>query len=172
MNFPINWGSPLQQHLNTWSLHQMQNIKALPFFSINKRLPIKICLLLISVFASTPSYTCGPEYDSLGIDMVSSMGFEPRVPSTKDVDFLWYDLVTVPYYRARSEVSGIDKPEKEEIAEFNKRINSSFLSAGRKLKIPEGIEVHQVNKNPEITMVEISFPGKSYNWGICASNNR
>lgn len=150
----------------------MENIKALQFFSINKRLPIKICLLVISVFASNPSYTCGPEYDSLGIDMVSSMGFEPRVPSTKDVDFLWYDLVTVPYYRARSEVSGIDKPEKEEIAEFNKRINSSFLSAGRKLKIPEGIEVHQVNKNPKVTMVEISFPGKSYNWGICASNNR
>lgn len=150
----------------------MKNTKAPRSSSTSNRWGIKICLFVLSIGASTYSYTCGPEYDSLGIDMISNMGFDPVKPSRKDVSFLWHEMVTIPFYKEGGHSGAQSKTEKEETLEFKNRLNQGFVTAGRQLKIPIGIEKDQVNQNPDITMVDIEYPGDSYNWGICASNNR
>jgi hypothetical protein len=104
--------------------------------------------------------------------MISNMGFDPVKPSRKDVSFLWHEMVSIPFYKEGGHSGAESKTEKEESLEFNNRLNQSFVTAGRQLKIPIGIEKDQVNQNPDITMVDIEYPGDSYNWGICASNNR
>lgn len=150
----------------------MKNTKAPRSSSTSNRWGIKIWLFVLSIGASTYSYTCGPEYDSLGIDMISNMGFDPVKPSRKDVSFLWHEMVSIPFYKEGGYSGSEGKTEKEETLEFNNRLNQGFVTAGRQLKIPIGIEKDQVNQNPDITMVDIEYPGDSYNWGICASNNR
>lgn len=150
----------------------MKNTKAPRSSSTSNRWGIKIWLFVLSIGASTYSYTCGPEYDSLGIDMISNMGFDPVKPSRKDVSFLWHEMASIPFYKEGGYSGAESKTEKEETLEFNNRLNQGFVTVGRQLKIPIGIEKDQVNQNPDITMVDIEYPSDSYNWGICASNNR